>query len=289
MKMLLLLGIHALLMLFYAAAVEKGYSRMHWLHLLLALMLPYAGEICLLIAELNYIPLRPVYVSPFNEQSPSEHPSNRMELPDDWRACIHGNEEEARVFLLKMIGGNCEKLIPLLHEALHAQSSEVCHIAAITLMKLHNQYEKAIIASQKQWDCQKSNVLNLKAVIDSIDAYRLSGLNEGELLNNIEQEEIDYIERYLSVRRADTEYRRTLIALLIHENPHRAVEQSKLQLELAPESIANWELALSAYHAAGLDEQLQDLLRRMRFSSAFHSPNGISKLEELESFYVQKT
>lgn len=289
MKLMLLLGIHALLMLFYAIAVENGYSRMHWLHLLLALMLPYIGEICLLIAELNYIPSKPVYVSPLNKEATSEKPSEGLRLPSDWQERIHGNEEEARVFLLKMISGQCEDLVCLLHEALHAQSSEVCHIAAITLMKLRNQYEKAIIASQKQLECHGSNILSLKAVIDSIDAYRTSGLNEGELLRNIEQEEIDYIERYLSIRQADTEYRQTLIALLIHKNPIQALEQSRLQLELAPESINSWEWALTACQTAGMNDQLKNLLQGMRFSSAFHSPDGVKKLKELECRYAQKT
>lgn len=176
-----------------------------------------------------------------------------------------------------------------MHEALHAQSSEVCHIAAITLMKLRNQYEKDIVASQKQLECHGSNILSLKAVIDSIDAYRLSGLNEGELLRNIEQEEIDFIERYLSIRPADTEYRQTLIALLIHKNPIRALEQSRLQLELAPESIHSWEWALTACQAAGMNDQLNNLLQGMRFSNAFHSPDGVKKLKELESRYAQKT
>lgn len=289
MRMMLLLGIHALLMLFYAIAVEKGYSRMHWLHLLLALVLPYIGEICLLIAEMNCIPSSPVYVSPFNKEASEEQLSEGLRLPSDWRERIHGNEEEARAFLLKMIGGNCEELVCLLHEALHAQSSEVCHIAAITLMKLRNQYEKDIIASQKRLECHKSNILSLEAVIDSIDAYRISGLNDGELLRNIEQEEIDHIERYLSVRQADTEYRRKLIALLLHENPNRAFEQSRLQMELAPESFDSWELALAACYAAGMNEQLENLLQGMRFSNAFHSPDGVKKLEELESRYAQKT
>lgn len=289
MKLMLLLGIHALLMLFYAVAVENGYSRMHWLHLLLALMLPYIGEICLLVAELNDIPSNPVYVSPLRKEATREKRSEGLRLPSDWQEQIHGNEEEARAFLLKMISGNCEELVFLLHEALHAQSSEVCHMAAITLMKLRNQYEKNIIASQKQLECHKSNILNLKAVIDSIDAYRLSGLNEGEMLHNIEQEEIDYIERYLSVRQVDTEYRKTLIALLLHEDPNRAVEQSRIQLELAPEAINSWELALAACHAAGMNEQLKNLLQGMRFSNTFHSPDDIKKLEELESRYAQKT
>lgn len=289
MKLLLCLGIHALLMLFYAVAVEYGYSRMHWKHLLLALLFPYAGEMCLLIAEQNYIPSNPLYVSPFKRQSSCERHLNKGELPDDWQERIHGNEEEARTFLLEMIGSYCDGLILLLHEALHAQSSEVCHIAAITLMKLRSRYEKNIIIAQQQLESNKGNVQNLKAVIDSIDAYRISGLNDGELLCDIRQEEIDFIEQYLSVRREDTEYRRVLIELLLQEKSSRAVEQSKRQLELIPDAVDSWELALRACHAAGMNDQVKELLHRMHFCNAFRSADGMIKLEELERSYGQKT
>lgn len=285
---LMLLGIHALLMLLYAIAVDNGYSKMHWLHLLLALMLPYIGEICLLLAEVNDIPSRPVYVSPLHQEASREKPSETFRLPADWQERIHADEEDARAFLLKMIGGQCENLVCLLHEALHSPSSEVCHIAAITLMKLRNQYEQDIIAAQAHLERHRSNILSLKAVIDAIDAYRTSGLNEDELLHNIAQEEIGYIGRYLSVRQADTEYRQTLISLLIPDHPDQAAAQARLLLELSPSSVSSWELALAAHHAAGMQEQMQHLLPGMRFSNAFHSPDGMEKLKELESRYAQE-
>lgn len=289
MKLLLLLGIHALLMLFYAIAVAKGYSRMHWLHLLLALLLPFAGEVCLLIAEMNAVPSKPLYVSPFTEHTPREAASSGAPLPSDWRERIHGNADDARAFLLDMIGCQSTGLVPLLYEALNARSSEVCHIAAATMMKLHHQHEQTIARAQQRYACHPGNIQHLCAVIDALDAYRASGLNVGEVLHHIEQEESDAILQYLSLRHEDTVYRQKLIPLLIRLDPAQAVQQAQCLMTLAPDAPSTWVLALQAHHAAGMDGQVAELLRQMRYCAAFRPADRRGQLEELENTYVPKT
>lgn len=287
--LLLLLAVHLLLMLLYAIAVVMGYSRMHWLHLLLALMLPFAGEICLLLAEMNPVPAKPLYVSPFTENALQEAAVSGATLPADWRERIHGSEDTARAFLLDMISSRCDDLVPLLYEALQVGSSEVCHIAAATMMKLHHQHEQTIAEAQQRYACQPGNVQYLCAVIDALDTCRVSGLNVGEVLRQIEQEECEAILQYLSLRHEDTVYRQKLISLLTRSDPAQAVQQAQCLMNLAPGDIVTWELALQAHHAAGMEIQVQELLWQMRYHPACCAVDQRGKLEELENTYGAET
>lgn len=284
MKVMLLLSIHALLMLIYAAFVATGRSRMHWLHLLLALVLPFAGEFCLLLAELDSMPASPLYTSPFHRKRSDYVVPVGARLPDNWRELLQADEASARSFLLDSIARNCYGLTDVLHEALHVSGSEIPHIAASTLMKLHAQHEKCISIAQNRYENSQENVVFLRAWIDAVDAYRLSGLNDCAALQVLEQEEISLIHRYLFTMQNDTHYRPILIALLMKDSPKNAYDEALIQLKLLPEDPESWNMTLESCRAAHCADY-NALLHKLRLVSALWYPEQRQKLRKWEEIH----
>ena len=269
MKLMLMLGIHGLLMLIYAAMVAMGRSRMRWLHLLMALPLPLIGECCLLMAEMDAMPASPLYTSPFRRRVKADAEHRGPCLPEDWREQLHGDEASARAFLLDVIGRQCDGMTMVLQEALHVPGSEVCHIAASTMMKLHSQHEKAIVSAQHKCECSGGSVPALRAWIDAVDAYRASGLNGGAALRALEEEETILIRRYLQTMQQDTVYRAKLVSLTMAQTPAEALEQAMTLIRLDPENAGNWALALQACEKAGDPQRLATLRRELQYKAAF--------------------
>lgn len=284
MKLMLILCIHMLLMLLYAGFVITGHSRMRWLHLLLALFFPFAGECCLLLAELDSMPASPIYTSPFRRKRSADTVPAGSRLPDDWREQLHADEASARDFLLDVVSKNCTGLSEVLYEALHVPGSEVAHIAAATLMKLHAQHEERISLAQLRYEDGRENISNLRTWIDVVDAYRLSGLNNAASLQTLEDEEIALIRRYLSVMQKDTHYRPILIGLLMEKDPEQAYEEACRQLKLMPEDPESWNLSLEACRAAGHPDY-PALLHRARLVCALWHPEQRQRLHDWEEIF----
>lgn len=269
MKLMLLIGLHGLLLLVYAAMIASGRSRMRWLHLLMALPLPLIGEFCLLMAEMDSMPASPLYTSPFRRRQQREDVRTGPRLPDDWRERLYADEASARAFLLDVIGRQCEGMTEVLNEALHVPGSEVCHIAASTMMKLHSRHESAIAQAQHRCDCSGGSIPQLRALIDAVDAYRTSGLNSGAALKALEQEEIMLIRRYLHTMQQDTLYRSMLVRLLAPQEPEAALAEARQLVKLQPEEPEGWRLLLLACQATGDREQLAALKQELRLMTAF--------------------
>ena len=269
MKLMLMLGIHGLLMLLYAAMVATGRSRMRWLHLLMALPLPLIGECCLLMAEMDAMPASPLYTSPFRRRVKADATRQGPRLPEDWRAQLHGDEASSRAFLLDVIGLQCDGLTEMLQEALHVPGSEVCHIAASTMMKLHSQHEKEIVSAQHRCECSGGSMPTLRVWIDAVDAYRASGLNSGASLRTLEEEETGLIRRYLQTMQQDTAYRAKLVRLTMAQAPSDALEQAVTLIRLDPEDAMNWALALEACSKAGETQRLAALQRELQYKATF--------------------
>lgn len=284
MKLMLILGIHLLLMLVYAGFVITGHSRMHWLHLLLALLFPFVGECCLLLAEVDSMPASPIYTSPFRRKRHEPFAATGARLPDDWREQLHKDEASARSFLLDVISRNCSGLADVLQEALRVPGSEVPHIAASTLMKLNTQYEDRISLAQRRYEDGRENISYLCTWIDAVDAYRLSGLNNAASLQALVAEEIALIRRYLSVMQKDTQYRPILIALLKDQAPDQAYEEACILLKLLPDAPESWNLALASCQAAGHPDY-QALLHKARLVCALWHPAQRQQLHKWEEIF----
>lgn len=217
MLIILLLGIHLQLMLIYGLLVVTGRSRMKSTHLLLACFLPFVGEICLMAAEIGTTPAKPLYCSPFFKTDRISRPQDTWTLPSDWQEVLLGNEHAARALLLKVIDTQPPRMVEVLHMALHAESSEVSHIAAAALMKLHHQHEKAIAAASSASKALPGNMPVLVKWIDAIRGYRESGLVEGASLALLREQELQLLAVYLDKMPLDQQYQSEL-EMLREEN-----------------------------------------------------------------------
>lgn len=213
MLIMMLLGVHLMLILIYWLRMVMGHTRIQTTHLLLAVFLPFIGEILLAAAEIGAVPSRPLYSSPFerNEEKTSDHAN--WTLPPDWKDILCGNEESARELLFKVIDSHSQQMVEVLKTALHASSSEVSHIAAAALMKLNHQHESAIASASAASENISGNMTALARWIDAVRNYRESGLVEGASQSVLLEQELLLLKRYLKEMPLDQKYIAELAAL----------------------------------------------------------------------------
>lgn len=211
--MIMLLGVHLLLILIYWLRMVMGRTRIQMTHLLLAAFLPFIGEILLIAAEIGSIPPKPVYSSPFDKNAAKEPVQTNWKLPPDWKDILSGDEEASREFLFRVIDRQPQQMVEVLKTALHANSSEVSHIAAAALMKLNHQHEEAIANASAISEKIPGNAPALARWIDAVKDYRESGLVEGASRIALQEQERCLVERYLKEMPLDQKYIAELAAL----------------------------------------------------------------------------
>ena len=200
------LGIHSLLITIYGYMIAIKRSRLSFIHLALAVFLPFAGEICLLAAEAGKIPANPIYRMGLKKGNPPERTLSGWRCPDNWKAIILGEEGEAREFLMQAMDSADQRLPEILKTGLRSSSSEVSHISASRLMKMHRNYEDAIAQASAANKKMPQSMPLLAAYIDAVDAYRSSGLPDRLSHEALKLEELALLERYVRLMPSDSHY-----------------------------------------------------------------------------------
>lgn len=206
MIIILLFGIHLLLMTIYAWMVMTKRSRLNMQHLLLALCLPFIGEICLLAAEIGEIPSGLIYRSELKKKKKPDRPVSDWQCPDNWKDIILGEESTAREFLMKAIESSNPLLPEILLAGLTSPSSEISHISASKLMNMHRNSENKINKAREDSNRYPDNMSLLATHIDAIDAYRTSGLADPFLCETLTRQELSLLKRYLRNMPNDLHY-----------------------------------------------------------------------------------
>lgn len=281
MVVMLLLGVHGLLLTVYAALMLSGRSRLHPAHLLLAVPLPFIGEMILLTAECGKIPAKPLYTNPFHPADGRKQPAAWIP-PADWTEVLRSEEGTARAFLLEAISHQPDNLVSILYAALDSHNSEISHIAAATLMKLHRQYEDRMSRAGELYGANPQNIQCLTDWIDAIRAYRESGLNEGTSLTELERDEMKWIRAYLARMPKDTAYRAQLVRLLLKRGAPDALDEALELVRLDAEEPAHWRLAFAAAKAGNRADVLDMLTNQCRFASAKWPQEKRDALEDRE-------
>ena len=221
MAIILAFGIHFLLMTVYTYMVFTNRSRLSVRHLLMALCVPFAGELCLLAAEIGTVPVKTPYRSALSKRETARARETAWQCPEDWEALLAGDEREARMFLIQALDNGTEHLPEILKKGLCSKSSEVCHIAASGLMKLHRRYEDAIAASEREYESMPGNMKLLATYIDAVDNYRVSGLPDGSVYGALSDLERNLLTRYLEMMPNDPSYTQRMALLSrTEEMPH---------------------------------------------------------------------
>lgn len=216
MLVVLMLGIHFLLITIYAYMVMMKHSRLSRYHLLLALALPFIGEVCLLAAEVGKMPASLIYQTGFKKKSRTESDIKAWACPENWENILLGEENAARDFLMNAIDSETDMLPKILKTGLLSQSSEVSHISASRLMKLQRMHEDEIARASEASKKNPNNVSLMAAYIDSIEAYLSSGVLDEASSENYKAEELALLRRYTRIKPDDQRYT-TRVAFLSSE------------------------------------------------------------------------
>lgn len=201
------LGLHFLFITIYGFMMMIKRSRLTFDHLLLATFFPFAGEICLLTAEFGKIPANPIYHIRISKRNAPLQVLSDWKCPENWKEIVLGEEHKARNFLMQAIDSEDKKLPEILKTGLFSSSSEVSHIAASRLMKMHRAYEDTIAEASAASNKMPHNMPLLAAYIDAVDSYRSSGLPDSFSYESLRREELALIERYLRIMPHDNRYK----------------------------------------------------------------------------------
>lgn len=207
MIVVLVLGIHFLLLSVYAGMIQSNRSRLSMTYLLLALFLPFVGELCLVVAEMGKVPAVSKYSNRSYHDTNIPLRPNNFSIPTDWKEIVLGEEKNARLLLMNVIDNAPEaELAEVLKTALHSKSSEVSHIAAAGLMRLNKKYENAITIARDASIARENNVMMLASYIDAINAYIKSGLPDEHSCYELKETEIKLLSKYLMAMPQDEYY-----------------------------------------------------------------------------------
>ena len=207
MIVVLVLGIHFLLLSVYAGMIQSNRSRLSMTYLLLALFLPFVGELCLVVAEMGKVPAVSKYSNRSYHDTNIPLRPNNFSIPTDWKEIVLGEEKNARLLLMNVIDNAPEaELAEVLKTALHSKSSEVSHIAAAGLMRLNKKYENAITIARDASIARENNVMMLASYFDAINAYIKSGLPDEHSCYELKETEIKLLSKYLMAMPQDEYY-----------------------------------------------------------------------------------
>ena len=206
MIVVLMLGIHFLLITIYAYMVMTKHSRLSRYHLLLAVVLPFVGELCLLASEAGKMPISLIYQTGFKKKTQTGNGIQAWVCPENWENIVLGEETAARDFLMSAIDSESDMLPKILRTGLLSSSSEVSHISASRLMKIQRMHEDTIAKASEASKKNPNNVSLMASYIDSIHAYLSSGVLDEVSFENYKGEELDLLRRYLRIMPSDELY-----------------------------------------------------------------------------------
>lgn len=201
------LGIHLLLLSVYAFMIQTNRSRLNMTYLLLALFLPFVGELCLIAAEVGKVPEKSKYVNSPNPCTTISAKLSNYSIPSDWKETVLGEEGKARYLLMSIMDNATEnELAEILKTALHSKSSEVSHIAAAGLTRLNKKHEDAIAAARDACTAKADNTSILASYIDAVNDYITSGLPDEFSREELKETELRLLDRYLNLMPQDEYY-----------------------------------------------------------------------------------
>lgn len=170
---LMLLSVNILLLLIYAVFIRIRVSRLTPVYLLLGLFVPIIGEMCMLACEFGYISFEKKDDKGALEQRKNAKAAAPMII-----------EEYTRESVLNAVRQEPSNLVEILKTALKSSDSEVVHIAASTLMKIQNNYEKDLTEAAERYENLPDNKQYLEEYISALDDYVNADILFGEVKDN---------------------------------------------------------------------------------------------------------
>jgi hypothetical protein len=262
-----LLSLHVFLMLCYVILIETKKSRLNYEHWLFALLIPFVGELCLLVADIGRSPASNSTVTPFKKF--------KKDILND-RTFLENREFDAETIsrqqLLEVIQNRPFNFELILKESLNSKDIEVVHIAASTIMKLQREYENDLRNAAEEYKTAPNNMGKLKIYIETIEKYYSKKLLVGTAALSLLEEQRELIERYLKVLPEDKKICKLSIKNHLVQNEYDAALQEAESLRYRYfDDIDIWELSINVCIESNNQEKLKEIIEDSSKTGCFWS------------------
>jgi len=246
-----LLSLHLFMLIVYMILIETKKSRLTYGHILFALFLPFAGELCLLVSELGKAPAGNNFVNPFIDFCDKvEGKTNSI--------YYEPAKDLSREQLLSVIEEQPSNLAKILKTCLNSKDIEVAHISAASIMKLQRAYENRIKAASENYRTMPNNMQRLAYYIHVVDEYDRQNLLSGESAIALLEQEEHLLDKYLSFLPKDIEMGILSVNVSLQlQKATDAIRKAELLRYSSINDLRLWKLSIETCTAAGKQEKVK--------------------------------
>ena len=175
--------------------------------------------------------------------------------------------ENAREMVLYTKSLKLEEQCKICHLAIKSKNVEISHIAAVSLMKIQNYFERFLAHMELKTDLEKTE--NLKKYIDGVNRYLECKLVQGALRNKYREKLIQAIKYLLLTdKKCETKYYDILVNCFIDEAEYDKVMQYiKDEINIYGMNEETYRLFLKIYIKTRKIDEFYELLEKIKENS----------------------
>ena len=188
--------------------------------------------------------------------------------------------ESAREMILSVKSLNLEEQCKIYHIAIKSKNIEISHIAAVSLMRIQNYFEKLFAHMELKADLTKTE--DLKKYIKGIHKYLKCKLIQGALYKKYVNDLINLIEKLIEIEpKCEEEYYTILVESCIKNKEYKkALNYLQEEIDVYGMKEKLYELAIKICVKTKDIESLNDLLKKIEENS-----NDSEKLNAILEFW----
>ena len=175
--------------------------------------------------------------------------------------------EKAREMILSIKSLSLEEQCKICHSGIKSRNIEISHIAAVSLMRIQNYFEKLFAHMELKADLTK--IENLKKYINGIHKYLECNLVQGALYNKYIEKLINLIEKLIKiVPKCEEEYYIILVEACIKNRKFdKALEYLQGEINLYGMKEKTYKLSLEICIKTKNIDNLYELLEKIEVDS----------------------
>ena len=175
--------------------------------------------------------------------------------------------ENAREMVLYTKSLKLEEQCKICHLAIKSKNVEISHIAAVSLMKIQNYFERFLAHMELKTDLEKTE--NLKKYIDGVNRYLECKLVQGALRNKYREKLIQAIKYLLLTdKKCERKYYDILVNCFIDEAEYDKVMQYiKDEINIYGMNEETYRLFLKIYIKTRKIDEFYELLEKIKENS----------------------
>lgn len=175
--------------------------------------------------------------------------------------------ENAREMVLYTKSLKLEEQCKICHLAIKSKNVEISHIAAVSLMKIQNYFERFLAHMELKTDLEKTE--NLKKYIDGVNRYLECKLVQGALRNKYREKLIQAIKYLLLTdKKCERKYYDILVNCFIDEAEYdKAMQYIKDEINIYGMNEETYRLFLKIYIKTRKIDEFYELLEKIKENS----------------------